>query len=99
MQTQYIVALESRVKELDAKMEAAADKIRKAHGEDKLDNQKQYFSYKALRSQLLDKIEAARHADEPEWNAHKAALEAVYNEMVGYMDGIYKEFGDETGLY
>lgn len=99
MHAQYIAALEARIKELDGKMEAAAERIRKTGGEEKLDSQKQYFYYKALRSQITDKIEQAKSAGEEDWNTHKVALEAVYDEMVGYMDGIYKEFGDETGLY
>ena len=99
MQAQYISALEARIQELDIKMNTAADKIRKAGNADKLDSQKEYFYYKALRAQITDKIVQARHAGDADWQTHKAALETVYNEMVGYMDGIYKEFGDETGLY
>lgn len=99
MRTQFIAALETRVKELDGKLEAAADKVRQSGGAEKLEHQKSYYHYKALRSQLMDKIAQAQAGGEEDWNAHKAALETVYNEMVGYMDGIYRELGDETGLY
>lgn len=99
MKTAFIAALEARIKELDGKMEAAAGKIRKSGGEDKLDSQKQYFHYKALRSDLLDKIAQAQAGPDEDWNTHKAALETVYNEMAGYFDTVYSQYRDETGLY
>ncbi|MEW5772808.1 MAG: hypothetical protein AB1916_04725 [Thermodesulfobacteriota bacterium] len=99
MRTAFITSLEARIRDLDGKMEAAADKVRKSGAADMLENQKQYYYYKALRSELLDKIAQARSGTDEDWDAHKAALETVYNEMAGYFDSIYSQYGDETGLF
>jgi hypothetical protein len=99
MKTSFITAMEARLKELDGKMEMAAGRLKQSAEADKLDSQKQYFYYKALRSQLLDKIASAQAGPDEDWEVHKAAMETVYNEMAGYFDSIYSQYGDETGLY
>ncbi len=99
MKTAFITALEARVRELDGKLEAAAGRIKQSAEADKLDSQKQYFYYKALRAQLQEKIAQAQAGPDEDWDSHKAALETVYNEMAGYFDSIYGQYKDETGLY